>query len=181
MLVKPTTINVVYDSGVDRVLMIKKIRNANGFGDRGHLWKDKYNFPGGKVEPNETFTECAIRETREETGITPLSIIAKGFINFKGLDILIPNMVFLTKDFDGQVVEKTEEATVEWVKRESIPFDKMFPTDKLWVPWVWKKSFFMLDVNSNEKDGKLISEPQIPKFYTSASLAMKQINNQKIK
>lgn len=36
------------------------------------LWKrnqDHYEFPGGKVEDNETLKEAAIRETKEELGV----------------------------------------------------------------------------------------------------------------
>lgn len=33
------------------------------------LGKGKWGLPGGKVEDNETLVNCAIRETREETGI----------------------------------------------------------------------------------------------------------------
>ena len=88
MLTKYTTVNIVYDAGVDRVLMIRKRRNANGFGANGHLWKDKYNFPGGKLEKGETFTEGAVRETIEEMQRQVKEIVK----NTTGVDVIKVNI-----------------------------------------------------------------------------------------
>ena len=172
MKTKNTTVNVVYDSGVDRVLMIRKRRDANGFGDKGHLWKDKYNFPGGKVEPGETFTEGVIRETIEETGLRPFNLDAKGLINFKFLDLLIRNMVFLTKEWDGKLLTETEEATVEWIKRSEIPFDKMFPSDKLWVPNTFKPVYFMTDVINTEVNNEMVQKLENYKEVTKIPMKL---------
>lgn len=171
MLTKYTTVNIIYDAGVDRVLMIRKRRNANGFGSNGRLWKDKYNFPGGKLEKGETFTEGVIRETIEETGLIPFDLDMKGLINFKGLDMLIKNAVFLTKRWDGNLLSETEEATVEWVKRADIPFDKMFPSDKLWVPEVFKPIYFMTDVANSEVNGQMAQK--LENYKEVAKMPMK--------
>lgn len=53
-------------SNTNRVLAILKNRPA---------WQaGSLNFPGGKVEPNETFEQCALRELKEETDITVSNI-----------------------------------------------------------------------------------------------------------
>lgn len=53
----PAASTVVTDH-TGRVLLIERTDNR--------LW----SIPGGAMEPGETISECAIRETREETGIT---------------------------------------------------------------------------------------------------------------
>lgn len=45
----------------DDLVLLGVRKNAHGAG--------QYSFPGGSVEGDETFAECASRETREETGI----------------------------------------------------------------------------------------------------------------
>jgi 8-oxo-dGTP pyrophosphatase MutT (NUDIX family) len=44
------------------------LRRAEYKSDR---WSGYLNFPGGQGEPNETTYQTALRETEEETGITP--------------------------------------------------------------------------------------------------------------
>ncbi|MCT3035405.1 NUDIX domain-containing protein [Pediococcus parvulus] len=45
-------------------------------------------FPGGHVEPNESVTSAAIREIKEETGLTIVSPTLMGFVNFDRQDSL---------------------------------------------------------------------------------------------
>lgn len=153
--VKKTTINVIWDKGVDYVLMIQKRRNMKGFGDQvGKVGKDKFNFTGGKVDTingvEETFLEGVTRETMEETGLKIIQTMPKGFLNFAWPQINIQNMVFLTTEWEGEPIEGTEEARVLWVPRSKIPFNKMFNTDRVWVPEAFKQSFFYHHI-----DGKM--------------------------
>ena len=50
----------------------------------GGLWE----FPGGKRRPDETLAECAVRETREETGVgieaaRPLAVVKHAYSHFR--------------------------------------------------------------------------------------------------
>ena len=58
----------------DKVLLILKKR---GLGD-GY-----YNAPGGHIELEETSIEAAIRETKEETGLTVSGLVEKGTLRFQ--------------------------------------------------------------------------------------------------
>lgn len=110
-----------------QILLIEKKRG---------LGQGKVNGPGGKFDPGETARECAIRETREELGITPLNPEERGLLRFQftsgyGLEA----HVFLAHGYQGEAVE-TEEAVPLWTDLDRIPYRRMWADDVLWLPHV---------------------------------------------
>ncbi|MDP9292533.1 MAG: NUDIX domain-containing protein, partial [Verrucomicrobiota bacterium] len=61
----------------ERILLIRKKR---GFG------AGKINGPGGKIEPNESALDSAIRETFEELCVTPIEPEKRGELLFQFAD-----------------------------------------------------------------------------------------------
>jgi len=57
----PAAANVICEHG-SHILLIRRSKNAD-------TWPNHWAFPWGKLENDETFRECAIREVREEVGI----------------------------------------------------------------------------------------------------------------
>jgi len=94
------------------------------------------NGPGGRLEDGETTLACAIRETREELGITALDVRECGQLHFQfrnGLSIHVT--VFRASDFEGAPCE-TEEAIPNWVPVDRIPYEKMWEDDAYWLPFM---------------------------------------------
>ena len=109
----------------DNVLLILKKR---GLGD-GY-----YTAPGGHIELEETSIEAAIRETKEETGLTVSELKERGTLRFQFKDgMRMVCYVFTTGTWEGELKE-CDEAKPFWADRNNLDYDMMWKDDKLWLP-----------------------------------------------
>ncbi|KAH9489004.1 Nudix (Nucleoside diphosphate linked moiety X)-type motif 1 [Bulinus truncatus] len=102
-----------------------------------------WNGFGGKVEKNETIAQGAIRELQEECGLQTNVLEKVGLINFEFENdpVILEVHVFQTFDVTGEPHE-TEEMSPHWYKECDIPFQKMWPDDKLWFPYMLQNKKF---------------------------------------
>jgi 8-oxo-dGTP diphosphatase len=115
------------------------IRKKKGFG------AGKYNGAGGKIKEGETPSIAAVREFEEEAGIVPLDMEHMGTLAFfygqeEKADWIVH--IFLAKKFMGDPIN-TEEADPEWFGLEKIPYDSMWPDDRIWMPLLLEGKKFM--------------------------------------
>ena len=109
----------------EQMLLIHKKR---GFG-AGY-----YNAPGGRLEPDETPLECAVRETQEELCITPLNPVHAGTLMFQFTNgHSIHGEVFRAGGFTG-VPTETDEAIPIWFPVNELPWHNMWADDPVWYP-----------------------------------------------
>ncbi|KAF9817598.1 hypothetical protein SFRURICE_014737 [Spodoptera frugiperda] len=121
---------LVFINKEDQILLGLKKR---GFGI------NKWNGFGGKVEPNETILEAAARELNEECCVSvkpsDLKNIAHLEFTFEGQPTLMDVRVFSTNVYEGNPKE-TEEMLPKWFKNTEVPFDDMWPDDRIWFPYM---------------------------------------------
>lgn len=75
-----------------------------------------WEYPGGMVEPGETFQDALLREVKEEAGIDAKIIAFIGLC--KNVEKDIVNIDFVCKAIGGQLTTSDESSDVMWVKRE---------------------------------------------------------------
>ncbi len=104
----------------------------------------RWNGFGGKVKEEESIEKAAKREVLEESGLKVKTLSKKGVLDFEFKDETenIEVHVFKIADFIGEPVE-SEEMKPQWFSVEEIPFDKMWPDDKYWLPYFLEdKNFY---------------------------------------
>ncbi|SDM19254.1 8-oxo-dGTP diphosphatase [Sediminibacillus halophilus] len=92
----------------DKLLMLQKPRRG---------W---YAMPGGKMEQGETIKEAAVREYKEETGLTLINPRLGGVFTFiiKEEDKVVDEWMmftFFSKEYAGEMTEDCREGNLEWV------------------------------------------------------------------
>lgn len=147
-------------------LIYKNNQLLLGMKKRG-FGQGRWNGFGGKMLDSESIKEAAIREIKEEVGLTPLNIKRRGILNFhfEGNPEILEVHIFSATDFKGQLIE-TEEMKPKWFNQEEIPYATMWPDDQYWLPLLlegknFRGDFYFRDSNTLlqhalEETGKLM-------------------------
>lgn len=125
------TLTFVFRPG--EVLLIRKKRG---------LGAGKINGPGGRLEGDESFLDCAVREVEEELRITPRDVSKSGELRFQFVDGYSLHVhVFRAESHDGRP-EETDEAIPLWTPIDAVPYDEMWADDRLWLPHLFARRSF---------------------------------------
>jgi 8-oxo-dGTP diphosphatase len=108
---KLTTMIMIENSSSGEVVVIDRLKKYPGI-----------CFPGGHVERGESFTQCAIREAYEETGLEVKNLLLCGIVNWakKGSDDRYVEYLFKTTEYTGTLISGTEEGRVFWVRKDTL-------------------------------------------------------------
>ena len=110
-----------------RILLSKRPRKKV----LGGLWE----FPGGKLEPNEKPEEALMRELFEELGISTwkscLAPLTFSYCDYEEFDLLL--LLFVCRKWEGQVKAR-EGQELKWVFPNEIQKFPMPEADKPFIP-----------------------------------------------
>lgn len=114
--------------------------------------KGFWNALGGQKQGNESPLQAAIREAREEAGVTPQNLrhAANLLFHFKNY----PDMycfAFIASKYRGRPLE-TEEARPAWFPVNRLPFNQMWPDDRHWLPHIFAGKFVTATFWFNKQD-----------------------------
>ena len=108
-----------------KYLMLHRVKKAN---DPSH---DKWIGVGGKFEDGESPEECALRETREETGLTLTSYRYRGLVTFVSDRWETEYMHLFTADaWEGELTA-CDEGELVWVEKSRLSSLPIWEGDKL--------------------------------------------------
>ncbi len=131
-----------YVTKENKTLMLYRNKKQNDYHE------GKWNGLGGKFEIGETPEECAVREIKEEAGLTVKSLKLKGFITFPLFDGKEDWYVFLfvIDKFDGDLID-SPEGKLEWIDNNKLLELNLWDGDKIFIPWLFQEKFFSAKFN----------------------------------
>ena len=94
---------------------------------------DKWIGIGGKFEDKESPEDCALREVKEETGLTLTSYAYRGLVPFVSDQYETEYMHLFTADgFTGELID-CDEGTLEWVDKALVPTLPTWAGDRIFL------------------------------------------------
>ncbi|MCZ7603403.1 MAG: 8-oxo-dGTP diphosphatase [Melioribacteraceae bacterium] len=126
----------------NKTLMLYRNKKENDYHE------GKWNGLGGKFELGESPEDCAIREIKEEAGLTVKNIIMKGFITFPLFDGKDDWHVFLfvIDKFEGDLID-SPEGELDWIDNDKLSEINLWEGDKIFIPWLFEDKFFSAKFN----------------------------------
>lgn len=130
---------VVYLLRAGKILLAEKTKKIGAGYLNGH---------GGGIEEGETPLDCAIREFSEETKdqatglggeVRADQLEKRAVVDFhntttEGKEFTCRVHFFVASDWQGEVQATQEMANPSWYDVDSLPFDRMMPADRVWLP-----------------------------------------------
>jgi 8-oxo-dGTP diphosphatase len=103
--VELTSMVMIEDKETGKVLVQDRVKSWHGLA-----------FPGGHVEPNESFTDSAIREVKEETGLDIANPKLCGIVHWYNNKTHDRYLVYLykTAEYSGTLIEECDEGRHFW-------------------------------------------------------------------
>lgn len=107
-----------------------------GFKEKG-FGAQRWNGFGGKVEPGESIEQCLVREFTEESGLGITKFEKRAvheYVAQRNPGEILEVHTFLVQDWEGDTQETEDFRTARWFLFADIPYDHMWPDDRLWLP-----------------------------------------------
>jgi 8-oxo-dGTP diphosphatase len=141
---KLATLCYIKENG--KTLMLYRNKKENDYHE------GKWNGIGGKFEQGETPEECAVREIKEETGLTAELLSLKGLITFPLFDGVDDWYVFLfvVTNFSGDLIE-SPEGDLSWIDDDKLLDLNLWDGDRIFIPWLNQDKFFSAKFNYEGK------------------------------
>ena len=138
---------IYLENSVGEYLMLHRVKKKN---DINH---DKWIGVGGGFEHGESPEECALRETREETGLTLTDYRFRGIVTFDcaGQETLYMHL-FTATGWTGELAD-CDEGELEWVAKERVYDLPIWEGDRIFFRLLEEeRPFFSLKLSYDKGD-----------------------------
>ena len=116
----------------DKYLMLHRIK------EEGDVNAGKWIGVGGHFEEGENARQCAIREVKEETGLTLTKLRYCGYVDFLNSEYPPERMyVFKGLSWHGEMIE-CDEGVLEWVEKKDVLSLPLWEGDRIFLPLLEK-------------------------------------------